>query len=135
MKPFLPCMLIPVLAAGALAAGDRAQRASAAPDDKPNILFILVLDKQGVRPKLPYAERGVRDKRYKLWVQPGEKANRLYDLATDPAETTNLIDSREEAHVAALEKLQAVVASFPDQDARPRYEPLPRRPGDRKTPR
>jgi arylsulfatase A-like enzyme len=90
-----------------------------------------VLDEQGVRPKLPYAERAVRDKRYKLWVQPG-KPNRLYDLVKDPAETKDLYDSTDPAAAAARKKLEAVVASFPEKDARPRYDPTPPQPWDRK---
>ncbi len=91
-----------------------------------------VLDAQGVRPKVPYAERGVRNHRYKLWVQHNGTASQLYDLAEDPAETQNLIDSTDPAHRAALAELEAVVASFPKQDARPRYDPLAPQPWDRK---
>lgn len=89
------------------------------------------LDEKGVRPKLPYAERAVRDKRYKLWVLPG-KPNRLYDLAEDPGETKDLFDSADPAHVAARKKLEAVVATFPKTDGRPRYDRLPPQPWDRK---
>ena len=89
------------------------------------------LDEKGVRPKLPFAERAVRDKRYKLWVQPG-KPNRLYDLIEDPGETKDIYESAEPAHVAARKKLEAVVATFPERDGRPRYDPLPPQPWDRK---
>ncbi|MFW6162327.1 MAG: sulfatase-like hydrolase/transferase [Planctomycetota bacterium] len=90
-----------------------------------------VLDEKGVRPRLPYAERAVRDKRYKLWVQP-DKPHRLYDLDEDPAETNDLYDSTAPQVVAARKKLEAVVASFPEKDARPRYDPTPPQPWDRK---
>jgi hypothetical protein len=71
----------------------------------------------------------VRDKRYKIHVLDGKVA-KLYDLQADPGEQKNLIASKDPAHVAALAKLSAVVATFPKRDARPRYDPLPPQPWD-----
>jgi arylsulfatase A-like enzyme len=87
------------------------------------------LDEKGVRPVQDFTDRVVRDKRYKIHVLDGKVA-KLYDLQTDPAELNNLIASKDPAHVAALEKLSAVVESFPKRDARPRYDPLPAQPWD-----
>jgi hypothetical protein len=87
------------------------------------------LDEKGVRPVKDFADRVVRDKRYKLHVLDGKPA-RLYDLRTDPGETVNLIESAKPEHAAALRKLAAVVESFPKTDARPRYDPLPAQPWD-----
>jgi len=82
------------------------------------------LDDKGVRPARDYANRVVRDKRYKLHVLDGKPA-KLYDLREDPWEELNLIDSGEAEHVAAREKFDAVLGKFPKQDGRPRYDPLP----------
>lgn len=87
------------------------------------------LDDEGVRPVQDFTDRVVRDKRYKIHVLDGQVA-KLYDLAADPAEERNLIDSDDPAHRAALAKLTAVVDGFPRRDARPRYDPLPPQPWD-----
>ena len=87
------------------------------------------LDGNGVRPAVDYADRVVRGKRFKIHVLGGKVAG-LYDLKNDPAEETNLIDSDEAVHVAARERLAAVVEGFPSKDGRPRYDPLPRQPWD-----
>jgi len=90
------------------------------------------LDEKGVRGKNDYADRVLRDKRYKVWVEPDRKISRLHDLEEDPAEQTNLIDSKDAAHVAALKKFQAVLDSQPKADARPKYDPRAANPWDRK---
>ncbi len=90
-----------------------------------------LLTPQGVAPKQEFTDRVVRGKRYKLWVLDGEPA-KLYDLKADPAEQNNLIDSTEEAVVAARERLEAVIESCPKKDAWPQYDPMPPQPWDRK---
>ncbi|MEZ5391740.1 MAG: sulfatase-like hydrolase/transferase [Bryobacterales bacterium] len=87
------------------------------------------LDEKGVRPVQDFTDRVIRDKRYKIHVLDGKVA-KLYDLKKDPGEEHNLIASKDPADVAALKKLSAVVATFPNQDARPRYDPLPPQPWD-----
>jgi len=89
------------------------------------------LTTEGVVPRASYADRVVRDKRHKLWVLKGKSA-KLFDLVADPAETTNLIESTDPEIVAARKKLEEVVASFPKQDRRPKYDPTPPQPWDRK---
>jgi arylsulfatase A-like enzyme len=91
-----------------------------------------VLDAEGVRGKVDFATRVIRDKRHKVWVSSERKIIRLHDLKEDPFEETNLIDSDQAAHRAALEKCRKVVASLPEKDARPRYEPRAANPWDRK---
>ena len=76
-----------------------------------------------VVPVKPYADRVVRGKRFKLWVLDGEP-NRLYDLANDPAEEHNLIDSSDPDAQAARARLEAVVETFPLRDAVPQYDRL-----------
>lgn len=87
------------------------------------------LDDEGVRPVMDFTNRVVRDKRYKLHVIDGKPA-RLHDLKADPGELTNLIESGEPEHERAMEKLWAVVESFPETDGRPRYRALPPQPWD-----
>jgi len=89
------------------------------------------LDAKGVRPRQIYTDRVVRDKRYKVFVINGE-ITRLHDLKEDPAEETNLIASTKAAHRSALAKLTSAVATFPKRDGRPRYDPTPAQPWDKK---
>ena len=89
------------------------------------------LDAKGVRPRQIYTDRVVRDKRYKVFVINGQ-ITRLHDLREDPAEETNLLTSTQAAHRVALAKLSAVVAKFPKRDGRPRYDPTPPQPWDKK---
>jgi len=89
------------------------------------------LTTDGVTPKMKFTDRVVRNKQYKLWVLDGRSA-RLFDLLADPAETNNLIDSTDPKVLAALGKLEAVVRSFPAEDAKPKYDPTPPQPWDKK---
>jgi len=70
-----------------------------------------------------YRDRVIRDKRFKLYVETDRSAAKLVDLANDPAELTDVKDDPRFAD--ALARLKAVEATFPDQDASPRYTPLP----------
>jgi arylsulfatase A-like enzyme len=91
------------------------------------------LDEQGVRGVEDFANRVIRDKRFKVWVTNGKKVDRLHDLAEDPWEETNLVrGDLGEAQQAALRKFQAVLDSLPDRDARPLYEPRAPNPWDQK---
>jgi len=89
------------------------------------------LTADGVRPQMEFTDRVVRDKQYKLWVLDGRSA-KLFDLLADPAETNNLIDSTDPKVLAARRKLEAVVRAFPPEDAKPKYNPTPPQPWDRK---
>jgi arylsulfatase A-like enzyme len=89
-------------------------------------------DEKGVRGQHDYADRVLRDKRYKVWVETDRRISQLYDLQADPWEEKNLIASKEAARAAALRKFQAVVDSLPERDARPRYDPRAANPWDRK---
>ncbi|MHC4204597.1 MAG: sulfatase-like hydrolase/transferase [Planctomycetota bacterium] len=92
------------------------------------------LDEKGVRGKVDYTERVIRDKRYKVWVSEPGKITQLYDLLTDPFEQNNLIDSTKSEHLAAIKKFQAVVDTMPEKDARPAYTPRKANPWDKKLP-
>ncbi|MHC4103523.1 MAG: sulfatase/phosphatase domain-containing protein, partial [Planctomycetota bacterium] len=89
------------------------------------------LTAEGVTPKMKCTDRVVRDKQYKLWILNGKSA-KLFDLVADPAETSNLIDSTDSKVIAARNKLEAVVHSFPTVDAKPKYDPTPPQPWDKK---
>lgn len=77
-----------------------------------------------VVPAAPYADRVVRGKRFKLWIEGG-RSTRLFDLRSDPAEEKNLIASLDPGIAAARQELEEAVASFPPEDGTPRYDPLP----------
>ncbi len=85
----------------------------------------------GVVPKVQFADRVVRDKQYKLWVLDRSSA-KLFDLLADPAEANNLLDSTNPKVLAARRRLEAVVQTFSAQDARPKYDPTPSQPWDKK---
>ena len=89
-------------------------------------------DEKGVRGKNAFADRVIRDKRHKVWIDPSRTITRLHDLAADPQEETNLLASTDAAHTAALKKFQAVLDGLPAADARPQYEPRAANPWDRK---
>ena len=83
----------------------------------------------GVVGARPYADRVLRDRRYKLWIEDGAPT-RLFDLRADPGETANLIASEEAGVKAAKEHLEAAWHGFPERDASPRYTPTPAQPWD-----
>jgi len=89
-------------------------------------------DDKGVRGTNDFADRVIRDKRHKVWIDPRRTIRRLHDLRADPYEETNLLASTGAAHTAALKKFQAVLDGLPAVDARPRYEPRAANPWDRK---
>lgn len=89
------------------------------------------LDNHGIRGQNDYAGRVLRDKQYKAWVDTSRRITGLYDLKSDPLEKRNLIDGEDRAHRAALKKFEAVVATTPQTDARPRYRKRPPQPWDK----
>lgn len=84
-----------------------------------------VSDQGRVVPAKAFAERVVREKQYKLWVDTTGKSKKLFDLVADSAEEKNLLNSTDPAHQKAQKKLEAIVQSFPESDAAPRYDPTP----------
>jgi len=92
------------------------------------------LDAKGVRGKVDYTERVIRDKRYKVWVSEQRKISQLYDLQSDPFEQKNLLASTNPEHLTAIEKFQAVVNTMPEKDARPKYTPRKAQPWEKKLP-
>lgn len=88
------------------------------------------MDEKGVLPVHKFRDRVLRDKQYKLYVDTNRQSEALYDLKNDPGETTNILNSTDPKVIAARKKLEAVVATFPEQDARPKYDPTPPQPWD-----
>lgn len=87
-----------------------------------------------VVPMEPYDERVLRDKRYKVWVNGKGEIDKLYDMQKDPWEKLNLLGLEKTAklHAKTLQKFNAVLATFPKEDAAPAYKPNPAQPWDRK---
>ncbi|MDF1743107.1 MAG: sulfatase-like hydrolase/transferase [Gimesia sp.] len=85
-----------------------------------------------VVPKLNYDDRVIRDKDYKLWIDSDRKPIKLFRISSDPWEERNLVDSKAPEAKAALERLTAVVASFPKQDGAPVYHKNPPQKWDKK---
>lgn len=85
----------------------------------------LVFDGGRVRAAQPYAERVIRDQRYKVHVTRERTIDALFDLVNDPAEERNLIGSSAAEHLQALAKFQRVLATFPERDAELQCSPLP----------
>ncbi|MBI9015914.1 MAG: sulfatase-like hydrolase/transferase [Phycisphaerae bacterium] len=78
-----------------------------------------------------YANRVIRDKRYKLFIENGI-ASRLHDLQQDRWEENNLIGSTQTEHIAAKKRLQGYLDTMPKTDANPKYDSLPAKPWDKK---
>ena len=93
---------------------------------------VASVEADGLHGKVPFCERVLRDKRFKVWVSEDRQITALYDLKNDPAEQVNLINSTDPACQSALKKFQAILASFPKKDARPSYESRKPNPWDRK---
>jgi hypothetical protein len=90
------------------------------------------LDAQGVRGVDDYADRVIRDKRYKVWIQPSRKISAFYDLQTDPLERNNLLGSQlSEPAKMSLNKFLDVMKTMPADDARPQYRPRKSQPWDK----
>jgi hypothetical protein len=82
-----------------------------------------ILDQHGVRGKVDYAPRVLRDKRFKAWVEAPGEIRALYDLEADPTEQRNIIESTKPAVKEALNRLEAISWTMPEGDHRPRYQP------------
>jgi len=84
----------------------------------------------GVENQFVFRDRVLREKRFKLYVNPQRQAERLVDVLADPEETTNLINSSDPEAQAALARLTPLIATFPERDNDPIYTPLPERAWD-----
>lgn len=81
-------------------------------------------DQKGVRGKLDYAPRVIRNKTHKVWVNSHREIEALYDLVKDPYEKKNLIAESnpvQEEHESIVQKFKEIVDIMPRKDARPKY--------------
>ena len=93
------------------------------------------LDADGVRGKHDFADRVIRDKRYKVWVRHRRADHRALRPERGSARTGQPARERARTDVrAAIARFQAVVDSTPDRDARPSYRPRARNSWDRRLP-
>ena len=90
------------------------------------------LDAKGVRGVDDYADRVIRDKRYKVWIEPNRKISAFYDLQEDPLERNNLLGSQlSDPAKKSLAKFLDVMKTMPADDARPQYRPRKALPWDK----
>jgi arylsulfatase A-like enzyme len=89
-------------------------------------------DAEGVRGVDDYADRVIRDRRYKVWIEPNRNISAFYDLQSDPLERHNLLGSQlSEPARMSLAKFQGVMKTMPANDARPQYRPRESQPWDK----
>lgn len=81
---------------------------------------------QGVENQYKFRDRVLRNERFKLLIGPDREPAGLFDLHRDPWEEENLLGGAlSDTAQQALDKLLQVAASFPGEDADPRYIPNP----------
>ena len=78
-----------------------------------------------------YANRTIRNKRYKLWIE-NSKPSKFFDLAEDSYEKENLIESKDPVIVEARRVLESVIRSLPSKDGNPIYDANPPQTWDKK---
>jgi len=84
------------------------------------------LTDKGVENQYTYRDRVIRNEQYKLYIGSNKEPEKFFDLKNDPYERRNIIDSLETSVAKEnLEKLLAVVKSFPSKDNDPKYVPNP----------
>ncbi len=80
---------------------------------------------QGVVNPIPFRDRVIRDKQYKLFIDVDRNPIALVDVINDPEEKTNLLGSELPAAIQAMRKLKEALALLPEEDANPSYNPQP----------
>lgn len=86
------------------------------------------LTKAGVENQYVFRDRMLRTERYKLHINSQGEAAEFYDLQTDPFEKNNLIWDKNAWTTEmnrAFDRLIAVIPTFPQRDADPKYHPNP----------
>ena len=65
----------------------------------------------------------LRDRRYKLYLAatPELRAEKFFDLQTDPHETNDLLGAMDTRAEVAFRQLMALAKSFPLRDSDPKY--------------
>ena len=80
------------------------------------------LDENGVRGIDDFADRVIRDKTYKVWIDQNREIVKLYNLLQDPFEEHNLLEAMNENDSKALDKFKTILSGLPEKDARPAYD-------------
>ena len=88
------------------------------------------LSEQGVEGTHYFRDRVIREKRFKLFIGPDRKPEKVVDVINDPDEKINLMGNPEYKQVC--DRLIAVIPSFPETDQDPHYETLTRNEWDLK---
>lgn len=81
------------------------------------------LSVNGVEGTHYFRDRVIRDKRFKLFIGPDRKPEKVVDVINDPDEKINLMGNPEYQEVC--KRLIAVISSFPVMDQDPHYKKLP----------
>jgi arylsulfatase A-like enzyme len=81
------------------------------------------VSKVGVENKFVFRDRVMRDRRYKLYLAPSPnlKAEKFFDLVTDPRETRNLLGAMDDRAKVAFQRLMEQAKQFPRRDNDPQY--------------
>jgi arylsulfatase A-like enzyme len=85
---------------------------------------------RGVENEWYFRDRVVRDQRYKLYVGTDRKPQKFIDLQVDPDEQADISQTQSPPARAAHAKLEALIESWPAQDADPICTPQPPQPWD-----
>ncbi len=89
------------------------------------------LSENGLENEYRFRDRVVRNKKYKLFVSPERKPEKLVSLTDDPEEKVNLLINDDPEIKIEFEKLWEAVLSFPEKDNDPIYKPLSKQPWDK----
>ncbi|KAA5547227.1 sulfatase-like hydrolase/transferase [Roseiconus nitratireducens] len=85
----------------------------------------------GVENQWHFRDRVFRNERYKVFIGPDRKPEKLVDLRNDLDETQNLIGQADADAQAFLQTVQSTVSGMLSQDKDPLYQPNPEQPWDR----
>ncbi len=84
------------------------------------------LTENGVENEWVYRDRVLRNKKYKLYIGTDAKPEKFIDLAEDPWEESNLLETNlSEEEQTNLDGFMKVASGFPAIDSEPIYDPLP----------
>ena len=83
------------------------------------------VSQRGVENEWVFRDRVVRDKTYKLYVGADRRPAKFIDLNADPDEQYDLSNQLDQQAQQAMDKLSALIDTWPLQDADPRCVPQP----------
>jgi arylsulfatase A-like enzyme len=84
------------------------------------------LTENGVENQYAFRDRVLRNKKYKLYINPEREPEKFFDLLADEQESNNLLDSlNTEERKDNFNQLLQVSQTFPKKDSDPKYSPNP----------